>query len=131
MSQSLRILIVDDQPHARRSLKALLAAKFELTDVSEAVDGTDALCCVEQTRPDIVLIDVQMPNLDGLAAARLIKDVQPEIKVIVLSMYREYRAAAMSAGADAFVSKGEPPEVLLRTLAELAGDHGEVPVTDI
>jgi DNA-binding NarL/FixJ family response regulator len=58
--------------------------------------------------------------VDGVQATRLIKRMQSQIKVIVLSMYQEYRAAALSAGADAFVSKGEPPMALLKTLADIA-----------
>jgi DNA-binding NarL/FixJ family response regulator len=118
---SLRILIVDDQPHARRSLKALLAAKFQRAEVREAEDGNDAVRCIEQLTPDVVLMDALMPNMDGLQATRWIKAAQPGIKVIVLSMYGEYRAAARSVGADAFVSKGDPPEVLLGIVAEMAG----------
>jgi DNA-binding NarL/FixJ family response regulator len=121
MLDCLRILIVDDRPHARRSLKALLAAKFRCVEVREAEDGGDAIRCIERSKPDVVLMDVQMPNVDGLEATRRIKATQPKIRVIALSMYREYRAAALSAGADAFVSKGEPPEVLLKTLAEMMG----------
>lgn len=120
MLDSLRILIVDDQPHARRSLKALLAAKFRFAEVREAADGSDAIRCIGQLAPDVVLMDALMPNMDGLQATRRIKATQPTIKVIVLSMYGEYRAAARSAGADAFVSKGDPPEVLLGIVAEMA-----------
>jgi YesN/AraC family two-component response regulator len=125
MDPSLRILIVDDQLHARHSLKALLVAKFALAEVREAQDGKDALRCIHDSEPDVVIIDVLMPGVDGVQATSLIKGMQPAIKVIVLSMYREYRAAALSAGADAFVSKGDPPGTLLATLAKVAGIDAE------
>jgi DNA-binding NarL/FixJ family response regulator len=121
MLDSLRILIVDDQPHTRRSLRALFAAKFRCAEVNEAEDGVEAIRCVEQSKPDVVVMDVVMPTVDGLAATRRIKVMEPGIRVVVLSMYREYRNAALLAGADAFVSKGEQPEVLLRAVAEAAG----------
>lgn len=121
MLHPLRILVVDDQPHARHSLKALLAAKFALAEVREALDGRDAIRCIHDLEPDVVVMDVLMPHIDGVHATSLIKRTQPAIKVIVLSMYREYRVAALAAGADAFVSKGDPPETLLDTLARVAG----------
>jgi DNA-binding NarL/FixJ family response regulator len=121
MSQPLRILIVDDQPHARRSLRALLAAKFRCAEVNEAEDGSEAIRFVERSKPDVIVMDVVMPGGDGLDATRRIKVIEPDIRVVVLSMYREYRGAALLAGADAFVSKGEQPEVLLRTLVDMVG----------
>jgi CheY-like chemotaxis protein len=112
----LRILIVDDLPHARRSLKALLATKFQLVDTCEAVSGVEAIRCVEECRPDIVLMDIRMPEMDGTEATRIIKTKLVQVPVIVWSMYSEYRAAALAAGANAFLCKGEPVERLLAVL---------------
>jgi two-component system, NarL family, response regulator DesR len=116
--KTLRILIVDDQRRARRSLKALLATQFQLVDTCEAVNGIDAVQCVEECKPDIVLMDAQMPEMDGIEATRIIKEKSPQTPVIVLSMYSEYQASALAAGADAFISKGEPPERLLEALVK-------------
>jgi two-component system response regulator DesR len=118
MDKTLRILIVDDQQRARQSLKALLATGFQLVNTCEAVNGIEAVRCVEECKPDIVLMDAQMPEMDGIEATRIIKDKSPQTPVIVLSMYTEYQAAALAAGADAFISKGEPPERLLEALAK-------------
>jgi CheY-like chemotaxis protein len=116
MVKTLRILIVDDQQHTRRSLKALLATRFKLLDWCEAANGIEAIRCVEECKPDIVLMDARMPDMDGIEATRIIKKKSAHIPVIVLSMYPEYQAAARAAGANAFVSKGEPPERLLAAL---------------
>lgn len=116
MVKTLRILIVDDQGHARRSIKALLATRFKLVDTCEAVNGIEAIRCVEECKPDIVLMDARMPEMDGIEATRIIKTKLAHVPVIVLSMYPEYQAAARAAGANAFISKGEPPERLLTAL---------------
>ena len=118
MIKVLRILIVDDQKHARRSLKALLATRFQLVDTCEATNGMDAICCVEECKPDIVLMDARMPNMDGIDATRIIKMKSAHIPVIVLSLYPEYEADALAAGASAFINKGEPPERLLEVLSK-------------
>ena len=118
MVKTMRILIVDDQQRARQSLKALLATRFQLVDTCEAVNGIEAVRCVEECKPDIVLMDAQMPEMDGIEATRIIKEKSPQTPVIVLSMYSEYQASALAAGADAFISKGEPPEHLLEALAK-------------
>ena len=118
MIKLLRILIVDDQKHARRSLKALLATRFQLVDTCEATNGMDAIRCVEECKPDIVLMDARMPDMDGIDATRIIKMKSAHIPVIVLSLYPEYEADALAAGARAFISKGEPPERLLEVLSK-------------
>jgi CheY-like chemotaxis protein len=118
MVKILRILIVDDQQRARRSLKALLATMFQLTETCEAANGMEAVQCVEECNPDVVLMDARMPEMDGIEATRIIKTNSAHIPVIVLSMYLEYQEAALAAGADAFISKGEPPEHLLEALAK-------------
>jgi DNA-binding NarL/FixJ family response regulator len=113
----IRVLIVDDQPRARQSLKALLATWFRAGEIREASSGPKALCLVEEFRPDVVLMDARMPGMDGLEATHLIKTKWPEIKVVVLSMYPGYKEPALAAGADAFIDKGELPERLLAILS--------------
>ena len=113
MQKPIQILIVDDQPRARRSVRALLSTWTRAADVREANNGREALRLVEELPPDLVLIDVRMPEMDGLEATELIKARCPEVKVIVLSMYVEHGDEALAAGADAFVGKGEAPAQLL------------------
>jgi YesN/AraC family two-component response regulator len=98
-------------------LKALLATCSQVETSREAVDGRDALACVEERLPDVILMDARMPEMDGLQATRLIKTRWPQVKIIVLSMYAEYMDEALAAGADAFVSKGAPADKLLTTLS--------------
>ena len=110
MVKRIQILVVDDQPRARRSLKALLATWPQVEGIREAANGREAVGLVEEYRPDVVLMDARMPEMDGLQATRFIKARWPQVKVIMLSMYADYLDEALAAGADAFVSKGEPPE---------------------
>lgn len=112
----LKVLVVDDQPRARKSIEALLATWPLAGQVREAANGREAVRLVEESQPDVVLMDVRMPELNGIEATRLIKARWPQVKVIVLSMYPEYAADALEAKADTFFSKGAPPEELLATL---------------
>jgi CheY-like chemotaxis protein len=123
MVRVLRILVVDDQRRTRESLKALLAAQFQGIEMHEASNGAEAIRCVEDWKPDLVLMDARMPELDGVEATRRLKRQRPHIKVIVLSMFAEYQAGALAAGADAFIGKGEPPERLLAALAAAVGSN--------
>ncbi len=113
-----RVLIVDDSPRACASLRSLLAAYSEHTEIQEARSGLEALDRMDEFVPDVVCIDIEM--LDGVDATRVIKTHAPSVRVIALSMSSEYRARALAAGADAFVSKGDPPSALLETLARVA-----------
>lgn len=120
MLESVDILIVDDQPRARASLKALITTQFPSARIVEATNGAEALAVVEQIHPKIVLMDARMPEMDGVQATRLIKTRWPETRVVVLSMFPEYKTPALIAGADAVVSKGEAPEELLDALQKAA-----------
>jgi DNA-binding NarL/FixJ family response regulator len=120
METLFRLLIVDDQSRARQSLSALLMIDFPEIELSEASDGKEALRQVEAIHPDIVVMDVLMPGGDGIEATRSIKAHYPLTKVILYSMYAEYQSAALAAGADAFIMKGEPSETLVAAIAGLA-----------
>jgi len=115
--EPIRVLIVDDQPRARQSLKALLSTWSGVGDMHEGCNGREAVQLVEELQPDVVLMDVRMPEIDGLAATVQIKALWPQVKVILLSMYPEYQGEALAAGADAFVGKGNAPHELLDLLS--------------
>ena len=115
----MRILIADDQKRARQSLRALLATSLQGTEILEAVNGAEAVRLAEEARPRLVVMDILMPGVDGLAATREIKSRWPEIRILVLSLDADRRAEALAAGADLFVSKGESPERLLCALSSL------------
>ncbi len=114
MEQHVRVLIADDQPRARHSMKALLGT-FQVgaqkTDaviqvVGEAEDGEEAIRLADEMRPDVVIMDAQMPVMNGLDATRVIKDRCPSMRVVVLTMYKDLEQAALEAGADVFLLKG-------------------------
>ena len=126
MKQTVRMLIADDQPRARHSLKTLLQAMTTCEDcplavevVAEAQDGQEAVQLAELVRPDVVVMDVRMPLMDGLDAARLIRHSQPHTKIILLSIYEAYRYPALAAGADAYWIKGSPFADLLDAIYAL------------
>jgi DNA-binding NarL/FixJ family response regulator len=116
MAQPIRVLIADDNMRARAGLRNLLATWAEIAVVAEAVNGQEAVRLVGDCRPDTVLMDLQMPVLDGVQATKLIKQQWPEVNVIMLTMYATEQSAALEAGADAFVIKGGPPDRLLVAL---------------
>jgi DNA-binding NarL/FixJ family response regulator len=116
MAQPTRILIVDDSARAREGLRALLATWPQITVVGEAANGQDAVRLVAECRPDVVLMDLHMPVLDGVRATQLIKHQWPAVTVIVLTMYATEQITALTAGADAFLIKGGPSERLLAAL---------------
>jgi DNA-binding NarL/FixJ family response regulator len=116
MDRKIKVLIVDDQRRSRQSLRALLATWPAAAAIREAPNGVEALRLAVEFRPDLVLIDVRIPEMGGLETTQRLKERWPEMRVVVLSMYADIEPCARAAGADAFVTKGEPPEVLLRVL---------------
>ncbi len=119
MQERIRVLIVDDQPRARKSLKALLSTWPRVGEMHEGCNGREALQLVKELQPDVVLMDVRMPEIDGLTATVQIKALLPQVKVILLSIYPEYGGEALAAGADAFIGKGDAPDGLLGILAAI------------
>lgn len=116
MNQPKRVFIVDDQPSALKGLKAILAFYPEMVVVGEAVNGQEAVWLIGEHQPDVVVMDLQMPVLDGVEATRLIKRQWPAIKVIVLTVQAARRAEAFGAGADHFLLKGNGPEALQQAI---------------
>ena len=109
----MRVLIADDRSQVRSALRLLLTQQPDLVVVGEAVDAGQALALTEQRRPDLVLLDWDLPGRgDALSPAGL-RALRPELSVVALSGRPEARRAALDAGADLFVSKGDPPERLL------------------
>jgi DNA-binding NarL/FixJ family response regulator len=119
--QCVRVLIADDQRPTRQGLRALLALLPHPVEViGEAANGQDAVRLTIANRPDVVLMDMRMPVMDGLEATRRIKSQWPEVKVIALSMYPLYRAQAHAAGADVFLLKGCTAEELQAAIVAAA-----------
>jgi len=116
MAQPTRVLIADNSVRARDGLRALLTVWPEIEVVGEASNGQDAVRLVGECQPDIVLMDLNMPVLDGIEAIMLIKQQWPAVTVIVLTLYTVEQSVALAAGADAFLLKGNAPDQLLAAL---------------
>jgi DNA-binding NarL/FixJ family response regulator len=119
----VRVLIVDDDDLMRAGLRAVLASDESVEVVGEAADGRAALETTRATRPDVVLMDVRMPDLDGIAATREVLGASPEVKVVILTTFEEddYIFGALNAGASGFLLKRTRPEELIagiRTVAD-------------
>ncbi|MEU1807094.1 response regulator transcription factor [Streptomyces sp. NPDC019937] len=123
----IRVLLADDQILVRAGFRALLAAQPDIDVVAEAADGEQALKEVREHRPDVVLMDIRMPLLDGLAATRRITadPALAEVKVVMLTTFEldEYVFEAIRGGASGFLVKDTEPEELLRAVrAVVDGD---------
>jgi len=107
MNPPYRIIIAEDHTILREGLRALLSSKPSFEIVAEAEDGRDAIRSVVEHRPDLILMDLSMPNMNGLEAIREIKKQNPDTKIIVLTVHKaeEYILAALQAGADGYVLK--------------------------
>jgi DNA-binding NarL/FixJ family response regulator len=119
----VRVLIVDDDDLMRAGLRSVLASDESVEVVGEAADGRAALATTRTTRPDVVLMDVRMPDLDGIAATRELLGTSPEVKVVMLTTFEEddYIFGALNAGASGFLLKRTRPEELIagiRTIAD-------------
>lgn len=108
-----QIMIVEDNPRARQALKALMSMQTGIKVTGDASNGLKAINAIEQQHPDLILMDMRMPVMDGLEATKIIKANWPQIKVVVMTIYPDCRSEALGAGADAFLIKGCPLEELL------------------
>ncbi len=109
----IRLLIADDNTATRAATVALLESSPHQAIVFEAANGQEAVKLADSIQPDVILMDVQMPLLDGITATRCIKACWPAIKIIVLTMYARYQTMALEAGADMFLLKGGSTDGLL------------------
>jgi DNA-binding NarL/FixJ family response regulator len=119
---TVTVLLVDDQPLVRSGLRMILETSTQFTVVGEAANGLEALSAVDATRPDVVIMDVQMPVLDGIEATRRIAAHPPAPRVLILTTFEQddYLHDALRAGASGFLLKNSPPERLLDAVAIVA-----------
>jgi len=123
----IKVLIADDHPMMRSGLTQLLEATDDLEVVAAATDGTEAVALDAEHRPDVVLMDISMPGLDGVEATRRIIDARPGAHVVMLTSFAEQERviAALDAGAIGYLLKDADPAELLRAVR--AGAIGEAP----
>ncbi len=114
----MRILLADNQSRVRFALRVLLNRQPGLEVAGEAVDADDLLAQVQASHPDLVLLGWELPGLTSPGSLSALRKDHPDLLIIALSGRPEARQAALDAGANAFVSKGDPPERLLAAIAD-------------
>jgi two-component system, NarL family, nitrate/nitrite response regulator NarL len=117
-AKEIRILVADDHPVVRKGLQSCLARQERLKLVGEAADGDEALRLAKELNPDVVLMDINMPRMNGLAVTERLRQEAPQVKVLVLSVHsnKEYIFRIIQAGAHGYISKEAPPEELLKAI---------------
>ncbi|MFC7501189.1 response regulator [Nocardioides sp. CPCC 206347] len=122
MTDQIRVIIVDDDPLVRSALSLMLGGQADLAVVGEAADGRAGVALARELSPDVVLMDIRMPVLDGLAATRVLHADPSPPRVIVLTTFDadDYVVSALAAGADGFLLKDTPPAEIVAALRKVA-----------
>ncbi len=115
---AIKILIADDHPVVREGLNAMLSRETDFKVVGEAKDGADAVNKVAELKPDVVLMDLRMPEMDGVEAMRRIREADPQVKFIILTTYSDddYIFSGIEAGARAYLLKDAPRDELFKAI---------------
>ncbi|MFK3985563.1 response regulator [Micromonospora sp. NPDC050397] len=124
----VRILLADDQPLLRTGFRMVLSAEENLDIVGEAGDGAEAVELARRLLPDVVLMDIRMPRMDGVAATRAIVDARLPVRVLILTTFDldEYVVGALRAGASGFLAKDVPAEDLVTAIRTVAAGEAVV-----
>jgi DNA-binding NarL/FixJ family response regulator len=119
----LRVLVVDDNESVRTGIRQLLHSQDDIEVICEAGDGEDAICKAREHIPDLVLLDITMPTMNGLEAARIIRREFPSIQIVVVSQHdsRGFRWAALAAGVNGYVEKSNAARDLIPELRRIQG----------
>ena len=117
-TERLRVLIADDHPMFRTGLRALLSADQETEVLGEATTGEEVVALAATLRPDVILMDIQMPGMSGIEATRQILRASPHIRILMVTMFEDDQSVftAMRAGARGYVLKGAHPDEILRAI---------------
>ncbi|WBB68821.1 response regulator transcription factor [Micromonospora sp. WMMD812] len=127
-ARPVRILLADDQPLLRTGFRMVLGAEDDLDIVAEAGDGVEAVDLSRRLLPDVVLMDIRMPRMDGVAATRAIVDARLPVRVLILTTFDldEYVVGALRAGASGFLAKDVPAEDLVTAIRTVAAGEAVV-----
>ena len=122
MSNIIRVVLADDHVFVRDGIKSLLENEANIEVVGEAIDGADALEVVAVTQPDLLIVDIRMPNLTGIEVVEKLRSENNNVKIIMLSMHEseEYVLKSIKAGADGYLLKGSSKEEFLKALHSVA-----------
>jgi DNA-binding NarL/FixJ family response regulator len=122
-ARAARVMLVDDEPALRRSLKRVLEARG-IEVVGEAADGSQAIALAGDLKPEVVIMDLRMPVMDGLTATRLIRGSWPSIAVIVCTAYEDpaLQREVIDSGASGYLIKGNAPSALFDSIAQARAD---------
>src|ERR1035441_5708948 len=127
--QIIKVLVADDHPVVRKGLQLCLAKLGNMKVVGEAADGDEALRKARELSPDVVLMDISMPGMNGLDVTEILRKEAPNMKVLILSVHsnKEYIFRVIQAGAHGYVSKEAPPEEVVRAIESVhAGEERRV-----
>ncbi|MBI4770495.1 MAG: response regulator transcription factor [Chloroflexi bacterium] len=118
----IRVLLADDHPVVRQGLHSLLSNYEDIEVIGEVEQGSDVVACVRSLRPDVVLLDIRLPGVDGIAVTRQLRRENPDTKIIILTTYDddEYLIGALSAGAHAYLIKSASRETLTASIRAVA-----------
>jgi DNA-binding NarL/FixJ family response regulator len=122
----IKVVLVDDQPVMRQAVSSWLGIEPDMAVVGEADSGEAALSLVSSLSPDVVLMDIDMPSMDGIAATAALQDIAPQSAIVILSMHDDttVQDKARQAGAAAFVSKHQALDELVQVIRRVAGLDG-------
>ena len=119
-SEGSHVVILDDNIAISDSLRSILSSHVDIEVISVASDSVEAVARVEEHHPDVVLMDAQMPGMDGVEATRMVKQRAPETKILFMAVHASYIDEALEAGADAFMMKDATRQELLLNIRRLA-----------
>jgi DNA-binding NarL/FixJ family response regulator len=128
MAPATRCLAVDDHPSVREGLALMFGDAHDLELVGSAATGEEALEAVERLQPEVVIMDVRLPGIDGISAVKRVAQRAPSVKTVIFSAYGDRRllSDAISAGARGYVMKGSPPEDLMRAIRTVSAGNAFV-----
>jgi two-component system nitrate/nitrite response regulator NarL len=122
MSDTIRVVLADDHVFVRDGIKSLLENEANITVVGEATDGLEALTLIENLQPDLLILDIRMPNMTGIEVVEQLRSKSNFVKIVMLSMHEseEYVLKSIQAGADGYLLKGSSKEEFLKALHTVA-----------